>query len=101
MVADAAEGGAVQESLQDPVATTRPALVAPRAGCPQDRGELPAAAANESAEANREEWPTSARNSAVKTTPMPGKLLRISASGFVARAAPLDDGRAQRSSPWS
>src|SRR3712207_141864 len=49
-------------------------------------GAIPAAAANESAEANREESPTSARNSAVKTTPMPGKLLTISASGFVARS---------------
>ena len=70
------------------------------AGCPQDRGELPAAAANESAEANREESPTSARNSAVKTTPMPGKLLTISASGFVASSS----SRRRSSSailPWS
>jgi hypothetical protein len=36
---------------------------------------------------NREESPTSARNSAVKTTPMLGKLLTISASEFVASSS--------------
>ncbi len=69
MVVYIAEGGAVQESLQDPVAAPRPPLVAPRAGCPQDRGELPAAAANESAEANREESPTSATAMSIKLDP--------------------------------
>jgi hypothetical protein len=36
---------------------------------------------------NREQSPTSARNSPVKTTPMLGKLLTISASEFVASSS--------------
>src|SRR5215203_3226464 len=60
-------------------------LVAPDAL--KKTGAIPAAAATESAEANREESPTSARNSAVKTTPMPGRLLTISASGLAASSS--------------
>src|SRR5215208_1725305 len=50
-------------------------------------GAIPAAAAKESAEANLPRSPTSARNSAVKTTPTPGRLLTIFASGLVASSS--------------
>jgi hypothetical protein len=59
-------------------------------------GTSPAAAARESPESTRERLPTSERNSAANTTPIPGRLLTTSASGLARGVAPRGGHRLRR-----